>query len=210
MKNQEFRDTVAAVLGGKKRKGSGIYRSVKDGDLSSPIHLGEFLEGVGGVLRLPPKEPVKAPAPAQPRALGLNLSLPRYWRWLPIPVGALALATFALSRPAVEESLGTLPPQIFGIWTTSDPRYKNRNFEVSATFLTFKNGDRPDDQTAHPIQSVRTEERADTTVTTISYLDADAAYELALKYIPRPQPAIILSNQPEMVWRRAPAPAPSR
>jgi hypothetical protein len=206
--SQEFRDTIAAVLGRKKRKRSGLYRSVKDGDLNNPIQLDEFLEGVGDVLRLPPREPVKPEAPPSQR--NLNLSLPRYWRWIPLPVLGLALATMLLSQPAGVQSEGTLPPQIAGLWTTTDPRYQNRNFEITTGFVVFKNGDRPDEQTAHPIHSVRTEERADTTVATISYLEADATYELSLKYIPRPKPAIILSNQPEMVWRRAAVPIPSR
>jgi hypothetical protein len=207
--SQDFRDTVAEVLGGrKKRKRSGLYRSVKDGDLNNPIQLDEFLEGVGDVLRLPPKEPVKPDA--APAKRSLSLALPRYWRWVPLPVLGLAAATLLLSQPAEESSEGTLPPQVTGVWTTSDPRYRDRYFEITAGYLVFKNGDRADDQTSHPIASVRTEERADTTVATISYLEADATYELSLKYIPRPRPAIILSNQPEMVWRRAAVPAPTR
>jgi hypothetical protein len=205
--NDEFRDTLAAVLG-KKRKRSGLYRSVKDGDLTTPIQLDEFLEGVGGVLRLPPKEPVK-PAAAPARA-PFTISLPRYWRLVPVPLLGLALATWFLSRPSADQGTAVLPAPLVGTWITSDPRYKDRNFQISEGFVVFKNGERADDQTAHPIQRVVTEERADTTVATISYLEGNAPYELGLKYIPRPKPTIILSNQPEMTWRREAAPNPSR
>lgn len=196
---QNFKDTLAGVLGKKKRKRSGIYRSVKDGDLVNPIPLDEFLEGVGGMLRMPPKEKV-APAP---NGGTFTFNFKAGWLKIAVPVLGVVVAAVMLNRPEKDVAVTPLPPQLFGLWTTGDPRYTNRSFEIAEGFIAFKNGDRRDEQTLHPITGVRTESRADTTVIRIDYLDADATYHLAMKYIPRPKPAIIFTNQEELVWRRA-------
>lgn len=196
---KDFRDTIAGVLGKKRRKPSGLYRSVKDGDLTNPIQLDEFLEGVGGILQLPPKETVVAP---KTQRGGLTFTLPGLR--FALPVAGVFVAAVVFGRPAEKAAPdATLPAQMIGLWTTADPRYRNRSFEVSTGFVVFKNGDRKDEQTAHEISGIRREERGDTTMLTLDYLDAGATYSLALKYLPRPMPAIIFANQDDMVWRKA-------
>lgn len=193
----ELRATLDKVLGKKRRKGSGLYRSVKDGDLINPIQLDEFLEGVGGILRLPAREQAPAPAP-KPR---IRIRIPTRWLVYLVPVAATAVLVLSVKGAEPPSApLAALPAGITGHWTTTDKRYQNRAFDITQGEIVLKNGDRPDDQTVHAISAVRVGMRADTAMVTIDYLEAGDSYQLAVKYIAQPRPTIIFINQEEMVW----------
>jgi hypothetical protein len=188
---------------GKGRSKSGTYRPVKDGDLANPIQLDEFLGGVGQVLRLEPKD---LPKPEKPTER-VRFRMPANWGRLVLPMLALVLVPLVVKRSPKHEAAPTatvLPDGVEGIWTTQDPRYAGRQFQIENGYIAFKNGDRADDQSLHQISAVKTDMAGDSTLVQISYLEADATYELAFKYVRFPTPGIRFAHQEELVWRKAP------
>src|SRR6185503_3120891 len=96
------------------------YRSLKDGDLANPLSLGEFFEGLGGLMQLPPKSGKEPPLVPKPRRAS-RLVLPA------LAVG-FALALTAL-RPALKQERGELPIGLTGHWATIATNYSDRGLE---------------------------------------------------------------------------------
>lgn len=181
----------------KKRRDPGAYRSLKDGDLANPIPLDDFLVGVGEIMRLAPR---KSAAPEKPVAAA-RPSLPKNWSRYLWWTAALLLIPFLMPRRQSELPSAPLPAGVAGSWSTADPRYADRRFEIGQDFILFKNGERADEQTVHPISNIQAEEVGDSTLVHVKYLDAGATYELSFKYSRFPTRAIRFSHQPEFVWR---------
>lgn len=175
------------------------YRSLKDGDLANPLSLGEFFEGLGGLMQLPPKNS-KEPAPPRPPRRVTRLLLPM------LAVGC-ALGLTAL-RPLLTPERGELPYGLTGHWATIATNYSDRGLEFLSDRIVFQAGPGPGDRTEHTITRVRTRQVGDTTLITLSYLDAGAPYELSLKYASTPERGLRFTNQDHLVWR--PASNPSR
>ena len=196
--NKRFADVYKSVLKktGRRRK-SAVYRSLKDGDLANPIQLDEFLDGVGEIMRLAPKTVEPQPKESIARVAGRN------WIRLLLPLATIVLVAFAIQSAPGEEPSVPLPSSVLGIWSTADPRYANRRFELTRESIAFKHGDRPDDQSVHQISAVRAKQMGDSTLIRVTYLEAGGSYELSFKYSMVPEPGIRFSHQEELAWRRA-------
>jgi len=114
-------------------------------------------------------------------------------------LAAVAIVLAVVLRPSDEASL---PPEVFGVWSTTNPRYANRSFEITATNLVFKNGKKAADFTSHPIQTVHQQRDGEATVYTVDYDNDGKIYKFAFAYLPSPDNLIRLTNQPQMEWRK--------
>jgi hypothetical protein len=168
------------------------YRSLKDGDLANPLSLGEFFEGLGGLMRLPPKSG-KAPMPARKTRRAGRLLLPA------LAVG-FALALTAL-KPVLKPERGELPFGLAGHWATIATNYSDRGLEFFPDRIVFQAGPGPGDRTEHLISRVRSRQVGDTTLITLSYLEAGAPFDLSLKYASTPERGLRFTNQDYLVWR---------
>lgn len=174
------------------------YRSLKDGDLANPLSLGEFFEGLGGLMRLPPKSGNKPPPARKPRRVTRLL--------LPTLALGLALALTAL-KPMIKPERGELPFGLTGHWATSADNYSDRGLEFFPDRIVFQAGPAQADRAEHTITRVRSRQVGDTTLITLSYEEAGAPYELSLKYASTPARGIRFTNQDHLVWRPVGHPA---
>lgn len=170
------------------------YRSLKDGDLANPLSLGEFFEGLGGIMQLPPKSGNK-PLPARKPRRVTRLLLPT------LALG-LALALTAL-QPLLKPERGELPLGLTGRWTTRADNYSDRELEFFPDRIVFQAGPAQADRTEHKITRVRSRQVGDTTLIALSYDEAGARYELSLKYASTPARGLRFTNQDHLVWRPA-------
>ena len=171
------------------------YRSLKDGDLATPISLGDFFEGLGGLMQLPDKapEPVK---PAKQR---------RPTRFV-LPLAAAGLAILLVALKPNHQADATVPVELLGSWETRSEKYRDRTLEITPTTVVFHNGPAREDWSEHLVTGVQSRQAGDTALVTFSYLEAGTDYELSLKYAATPERGIRFTNQDELVWRPAQAP----
>lgn len=174
------------------------YRSLKDGDLVNPISLGEFLGGVGGLMRLPPKELEKL-APTRVRRATRIL--------FPAAAVVLTVLLAAIKPGAFSRGSTEMPAGLNGQWMTIATNYSDRVLEFLPGRVVFRSSG-TSDSTEHRISRVVSEQIGDTTLVTLSYLESGGSYELALKYTTVPEPGIRFTNQDYLVWR--PVGTPSR
>lgn len=194
--------TLRDILKGtKRRRKSGIYRSLKDGDLANPIQLDEFLDGVGSMMKLPPRELPREEE--KKKAEQTAAASPRKWARLVLALSAVILIPLALQREPPQVASAPLPAGVLGIWSTDDPRYSNRTFEIGSGHIAFKHGDRADDQSLHQIAGVEAVQMGDSSLFRIKYLEAGGTYELEFKFSRFPKPGIRFTHQEEFVWRPA-------
>ena len=111
---------------------------------------------------------------------------------------ALLLATFACDKNTFRQ----LPPQLNGTWTTDDPRYHDRFFELSPAFVIVVTG--PGDQpSVQSVDKVKTDlSDSDTTFTVDSFdRSQKTAYQMVFRFSQANGGEIRFRNQ-KAVWRR--------
>lgn len=180
---------------------SGTYRSLKDGDLSNSLSLGEFFETLGWIIRLPakqPKKPEKPPTPKRPTRFVL-------------PMVATALAVLLVAfAPHGKPEPARLPGNLLGVWHTNHEKYQGRLMIISPGSVVFQAGPDSSARTVHLVTRVRSVQFGDTLRYTLTYLEEGAPYELTFKYASTPEVGIRFSNQQDLIWRPGPAPAPAQ
>lgn len=181
--------------------GSGTYRAVKDGDLREPMHLGDFLMGLGIVLRLPGKkqattaaEIVAAIPQRQQRSHVVAISLS-----LVVILGA------AVIIPPMFPSRGDpLPPRLMGSWKTQSPKFAERGFEIRGEELRMQRGPSETDVAVLGIHRVRVTPHGDDTAVEIEYVEDGVRQSLDLTMHDFAGATVLeLRNQPTVIWRRA-------
>lgn len=112
----------------------------------------------------------------------------------------LALALVFPGCSVLREEL-VVPPELIGVWGTTDPRYEGRTFEFTTGSVIFQTGNGPFDFTAHPIQDISIVPDGNRLDYVVEYGTIDAgAFEFSFSYLPDGQGMIRFMNQPEMIW----------
>jgi hypothetical protein len=140
-----------------------------------------------------PKQPRAAPPSTRRRsttrgALAAGASL--------LALGALLL----LRGPGSDE----LPPELFGRWTTTNPRYEGRAFTLSESTVEIHTS--PSRSTVHQVRGVEKDD-SEGLVYTLRYEEDGALVPFAIAYGARaPSGApqwVHFPHQPEIEWRKA-------
>jgi hypothetical protein len=119
-----------------------------------------------------------------------------------ILVVALALAGARALMPLWGRGAKTMPDELLGVWTTTEPAYKGRVLEIKPDALVFHVGAQA--FRLHPVRRVVKQERggsAEYTVYTVEYEDGSEVATLAFQFVRAPRPAIWLQNR-TLAWRR--------
>ncbi|MEO8201067.1 MAG: hypothetical protein ABI679_11135 [Gemmatimonadota bacterium] len=182
----------------KRRRKSDLSRSLKDGDLVNPIPLGDFLGGVGQMLRLEPRKLPPLPQEGPNRAVQV---FQRNWGTIVFSLSLLLLYPLVTRSGGTGEARDELPAGVLGAWQTDGKRYAERRFEIGTDYIVFTQGTRSDDQTVHKISGVSVKQKPDSSDIRIQYLDAGVTYELLFTYSPIPRPGIRFEHQKELLWR---------
>jgi hypothetical protein len=170
------------------------YRPLSSGELSDSWHLGEFLEALGPVMRLPPKESDEPPAKAAARKAASN----RRAGWLVVSATALIVAA-AAAGPIWRALSPTIPmPEgLVGTWATTVGRYAGRTFVLSPTTLELSQGDR---SAAYPIVEVRRGRAPRGVEYSVRYRDGESLLVFAI-VIDRDS-VVQLRNLPQVDWTK--------
>lgn len=190
--------------------------SIKDGDLANAMELGDFMEELGVVMRLPKRESgaaaVPVPVPVQAQAMQAAQavgSLARRRPVLPMLAAATVIGFVGWQfRPA---PVASVPTQVVGTWETSDPRYPGRQLvlgEHSVLVLLMAKPEGP----AEVVHRVTAKQVQDTLAVVLAYGASTPVAELALAYVDKPTEQLVLRNTAGVVWTRAGstrAPAPA-
>lgn len=96
----------------------------------------------------------------------------------------------------------TLPPQLYGIWKTDDPRYAGSYLEIRKESIVFQTID--GDTNLNWITNIETESEPDQTLVKITYKDREGLeYLLSLYYIETKAGDIIrFKNQEKVDWTK--------
>ena len=177
---------------GKQASSEQDYRSLGSGELADALELKEFFEGLGPVMRLPPKDE----APSRPASVAGGMSR----RTILMVAGALALVALATVGPlALQAIQGSepMPPGLVGTWQTSMPRYADRSFELSPTTLRLGLGAGTE---TYPISMVSSRDSSTSPIYTIDYLNGDTPLEFALTV--HADSVAAIRNVPGVAWRK--------
>lgn len=176
---------------------------IADGNLATPVRLRDYLTGVGVVFRLPKRNRKKeaAEAAAEQEAKRIKIRIPV--RQILMVLAPIAIA--AVGYVVWENWLSTvpLPSEVAGTWSTSDGKYKGRNFWVNQNSVAFQNGKTSDQFSVHSIKRIKSRTAADTLFLAIEYEQDGKPITLSLAYRSVPMPEIRLVNQPKIRWLRA-------
>lgn len=181
--------------------------SVKDGDLSQPIELLDFMNELGVIMQLPPRRPTAAVAaiaePAPQTRVGRRLRASE----ILLPVVAVGLlgavaASRLTSTPAVTE----LPTTLVGEWVTEHPAYKERRLSFTSTSVAIAMNE-TQVPAIHTVLSVTQNGRADSSQFDIVYDSDGSPVHFKVNYVANPSPRVVLQNPGDVVWTPYKAPA---
>lgn len=180
---------------------SGTYRAVKDGDLREPMHLGDFLMGLGIVLRLPGKKQATTTAE-------IVAAIPQRRRRSHLVAVALTLVVIlgavVIITPMFPSRSDPLPPTLMGSWQTQSPKFAERGFEIRGKELRMQRGPSETDVAVLGIHRVRVTPHGDDTAVEIEYVEDGVRQSLDLTMHDFAGATVLeLRNQPTVIWRRA-------
>lgn len=119
---------------------------------------------------------------------------------------ATALISFGVSVRSHGHRSLTLPPELAGVWTNDDPRYRDRFLELWPTFVVIVTGtDNP--PSVQWIDKVESRPQADGTEFNVYSTDYSqgAEYQMVLRFSPSNGGQLRCGNEPRIWKRRAPA-----
>ncbi len=163
-------------------------------ELQKSIELREFLIAVGHFMDLPkrPTRATMASARVVPRRS-------RLWRATPVIAGALLFALLVVS--AWNRRPPALPEALLGDWSTTNPRYADRQLSFTATevLLGAQPGSPP---SHHRITRLTTSERADTLVLALTYDQDGEPTELHAALVNGTPSRLVFARPAGLVWER--------
>lgn len=183
---------------------------VTDGKLDRAINLRDFLHGVGYVFRLQKRdlkreqrEALRAARREEKQRHARQLAMtPRLVRMIMAGIACAALilvAQMVMAFKAAEEV--TLPPAIYGLWTTTAPKYADRGFRITDQLVSFQTGSGVGSFVSYRIMRVTGDVKPDTSRYDIEYDHLDGMQTFSVEYIAGPSPTIRFPNQPEIRWK---------
>jgi hypothetical protein len=92
-----------------------------------------------------------------------------------------------------------VPPELQGVWRTSDPKYSGRSLEISSAHLNIATGEGT--SASGFIRHVKIEHPGVESLVTITYENAEGENNLSLLYDPNTQ-SIHFRNQPAITWTK--------
>lgn len=155
--------------------------------------------GLGGVRPMQGRDACRAPAAdkmcrARSRRVG--------WCVTCLRAGiAVALVGTLLGCKAVREPV-SVPAELIGIWTTDDPRYLDRCFELTVDTITLGTGEGR--QPSYPVQALQKSLDKGITSYRLTYTDPveGVTDTLSFEYEPKDGGAIRLKHQHHAVWQK--------
>lgn len=115
-----------------------------------------------------------------------------------LPICALLIVCAGCSQ----ENPRLLPRQLAGMWTTDEPRYKDRFLELYTTYVIIGAGPSQPPQ-VQVIDSVKREPAGNEDAYTIESSDLDGTeHVMTLQFNPDHGGEIRFKNQKNIVWRR--------
>lgn len=164
-------------------------------DLQKSIELREFLITVGHFMDLPTRRPTRATS----AIAFVPPKRSRLWRAMPVIAGALLLASLAVS--AWDRRPPALPETLLGDWSTTNPRYADRQLSFTATevLLGAQPGSPP---SHHRITRLITSERADTLVLALTYEQDGEPTELHAALVNSSPSRLVFARPAGLVWER--------
>ncbi|UCG84884.1 MAG: hypothetical protein JSW71_13130 [Gemmatimonadota bacterium] len=119
--------------------------------------------------------------------------------WILAAVFAVLVAVNMCSTERSQER-GMVPEEVMGTWTTTDPDYADRAFEIRRNSVVFHIGG--SDYNVHLIQIVEVDDLDGPMLVTIHYADENGSNIFAFYYDPADGGVITFKNQRDMEWTR--------
>jgi hypothetical protein len=117
-------------------------------------------------------------------------------KWIIISVVSLIIVSIFIFHPKHDEDLSE---SLIGRWTTSEPRYKDRFFELSKETITYGLGE--DKTDVHVISSIEISVQDNKTLYTINYHNLDGLeFTRSFYYFPSNGGVITFKNQEDVKW----------
>jgi hypothetical protein len=186
------------------------YGSLKDGNLSVPVPLEDFLKDLGVMMHLPRRKPL-----AQRVVAALRVVEKRTRMVYPFVAVAMAAAVLYSRVPRAEPT--EVPAGLIGVWHTSRAGYADRALRIDARFVTVELGEGVAPERGR-ILAVHSTGTGDTVRYVIRYDRDGVPIELPLVYVRWPEQTLELRNPAGALWKldapkasaKAAAPAPKR
>ncbi len=119
-------------------------------------------------------------------------------KWIIISVFILIIVSIFIFYPKEDDGF---PDSLIGRWTTSEPRYKDRFFELSKVTFTYGLGE--DKIDVHFISSIEKSVQDNNTLYTINYHNIDGIeYTRSFYYYPANGGVIKFKNQKGIKWTK--------
>lgn len=170
-----------------------------NGDLSTPMELGEFMNELGAVMQLPRRTVTKAmpvipePAPAAARSRGGA-------RRMLLPLLAVVLGGATLAQRLTHPTpLADVPPALHGEWQSTHAAYRDRRLSFNGTHLGIALQPFAE-PTLHRVREVRTTARHDTTFVELLYEQEGVLVPFQLQHTTQPRPRLVLRHPPDVIW----------
>lgn len=168
-------------------------KELRDGNLTQPMELTEFMFQLGFHLRLPGKRTPSVSAAAQI----VRIVKTRWW----IPAIALIAVVAVTGMQVRGESGVALAPWVLGEWQTTVPPYRSRGFTLAEDKVTLRFGEAAPPVT-FPIVYVRRDSANDTVRYEVRYRQDRGLTKFEFWYVETPRPTIFLPNPLGVAWRR--------
>ncbi len=157
------------------------------------------LTQIGAVLDLPAKavnRPTAASVAAVRQSHAFTLNLSQWIAGAIVFIGAGIAAAMLRTPP-----LPTLPPELLGEWTTSNPQYQGRQLAfVESQIVMRVSEDAP--LTRYPIIGLTSHTVADTTLLGLTYSTEGGEVELHARLVGRDRPSLVFDRPSGLVWER--------
>lgn len=122
---------------------------------------------------------------------------------------ALVFVALVTSAGCKRQRSNLLPRQLVGVWTTDDPRYKDRFLELSQAFVIIVTG-RNDPSSVQLIDRVETTQQGSEMLLTVYSTDRSGGqYTMNLRFNPENGGELRFSNQSQ-IWKRRPPDPPKK
>jgi hypothetical protein len=123
-------------------------------------------------------------------------------RLLPVTAAVLASTYAATNVKLPSAQTPTVPAELVGVWTSSDPRYAGRWLTFTDRTFVLTRGAVAGD-VGHEVTSIEHERRgqSDTTVYVIRYRDGVGEQEMSLRHVGGAKPFMTFLNQQAVEWR---------